>query len=90
MIQETGISHFAVHFRLKDQTAKFKADWKKIKDIVYYNFIKKIKKGKISKNSICDKWGCLLSRRYSQIKKFWVNSWFYGRKRCNSQSENIF
>jgi tRNA-dihydrouridine synthase len=34
MIQETGISHFAVHFRLKDQTAKFKADWKKIKDVV--------------------------------------------------------
>jgi tRNA-dihydrouridine synthase len=39
MIQETGISHFAVHFRLKDQTAKFKADWKKIKDVVNNYFI---------------------------------------------------
>ena len=47
MIQETGISHFAVHFRLKDQTAKFKADWKKIKDVVII-FYKNLFKGKIS------------------------------------------
>ncbi len=34
MIQKTGISYFTVHFRLKDQEPRFKADWRKIKEVV--------------------------------------------------------
>ena len=34
VIQKTGISYFTVHFRLKDQESRIKADWKKIKEIV--------------------------------------------------------
>ena len=33
-IQETGISFFTVHLRLKDQLSKFRANWKRLYEIV--------------------------------------------------------
>jgi len=37
-IQSTGITYFTVHFRLKDQEPRFKADWKKMKEVVSISY----------------------------------------------------